>query len=85
MVMPYLSESMEEGTILRWLKTPGDEVAFGDDLVEIETDKATAVYQSDTAGILLEVLVPEGESIEAGGVIARIGSADESQGRSGER
>jgi pyruvate dehydrogenase E2 component (dihydrolipoamide acetyltransferase) len=77
MVMPYLSESMEEGTILRWLKQPGDHVAFGDDLVEIETDKATAVYQSDTGGVLLEILVAEGEAIEVGGVIARIGSADE--------
>ena len=46
-VMPRLSDSMEEGTILRWLKSVGDEVAVGDELVEIETDKANMVYEAD--------------------------------------
>ena len=50
--MPRLSDSMEEGTIVRWLKRDGDEVARGEDLVEIETDKATMAYESDTAGTL---------------------------------
>ena len=49
-VMPRLSDSMEEGTILKWLKAEGDEVARGDELVEIETDKATMTYEADTAG-----------------------------------
>ena len=49
-VMPRLSDSMEEGTVLRWLKGVGDEVAVGEELVEIETDKANMVYESDTAG-----------------------------------
>jgi len=42
-VMPRLSDSMEEGTILRWMKSPGDAVEQGDELVEIETDKANMV------------------------------------------
>ena len=46
--MPRLSDSMEEGTVLRWLKWVGDEVAVGDELVEIETDKANMVYESDS-------------------------------------
>ena len=49
-VMPRLSDSMEEGTILKWLKADGDEVARGDELVEIETDKATMTYEADAAG-----------------------------------
>ncbi len=76
-VMPFLYETMEEGTILGWLKEPGDEVAFGEELVEIETDKATMSYESDTAGVLLEVLVPAGETVESGRVIARIGAPEE--------
>ena len=51
-VMPRLSDTMEEGTILRWLKADGEEVARGEELVEIETDKATMVYESDQAGTL---------------------------------
>ncbi|MEN3282268.1 MAG: hypothetical protein V7607_3408, partial [Solirubrobacteraceae bacterium] len=51
-VMPRLSDSMEEGTILKWLKAEGDEIARGDELVEIETDKATMTYEADTAGTL---------------------------------
>ena len=49
-VMPRLSDSMEEGTVLKWLKSVGDEVAVGDELVEIETDKANMVYESDLGG-----------------------------------
>ena len=45
-VMPRLSDSMEEGTILKWLKSPGDEVELGEELVEIETDKANMVYEA---------------------------------------
>ena len=48
--MPRLSDSMEEGTILKWLKSDGDAVAAGEDLVEIETDKATMTYASDHEG-----------------------------------
>ena len=59
-VMPRLSDSMEEGTILTWLKQVGDEVAVGDELVEIETDKANMAYESDVAGTLTEILAAGG-------------------------
>jgi len=71
--MPRLSDSMEEGTILTWLKQVGDEVAVGDELVEIETDKANMAYESDTAGTLREILAQEGETLPIGAPIARIG------------
>ena len=73
MVMPMFSETMTEGTVVGWLKQPGDVVELGDDLVEIETDKATMTYPSDTAGLLLEVLASEGDTVPVGAVIARIG------------
>ncbi|HEU4703155.1 MAG TPA: lipoyl domain-containing protein, partial [Conexibacter sp.] len=59
--MPRLSDAMEEATVLRWLKSPGDAVARGDELVEIETDKATMVYEAEADGVLGELLVGEGE------------------------
>jgi pyruvate dehydrogenase E2 component (dihydrolipoamide acetyltransferase) len=76
-VMPRLSDSMEEGTILQWLKAVGDEVAVGDELVEIETDKANMAYEADVAGKLTEILVPEGETVAIGTPIARVGEADD--------
>jgi pyruvate dehydrogenase E2 component (dihydrolipoyllysine-residue acetyltransferase) len=72
-VMPRLSDSMEEGTVLQWLKSVGDEVAVGDELVEIETDKANMAYESDVAGTLSEILVDEGETVAIGTPIARVG------------
>jgi pyruvate dehydrogenase E2 component (dihydrolipoamide acetyltransferase) len=72
-VMPRLSDSMEEGTILSWLKQVGDEVAVGDQLVEIETDKANMAYEADEAGVLQEILAQEGETLPIGAPIARIG------------
>jgi pyruvate dehydrogenase E2 component (dihydrolipoamide acetyltransferase) len=76
-VMPRLSDSMEEGTVLRWLKSVGDEVAVGDELVEIETDKANMVYESDLAGTIVEVLAQEGDTLPVGDPIARVGDASE--------
>ena len=75
-VMPRLSDSMEEGTVLTWLKQVGDEVAVGEALVEIETDKANMAYESDVAGTLSEILVGEGETVAIGTVIARVGDSD---------
>jgi pyruvate dehydrogenase E2 component (dihydrolipoamide acetyltransferase) len=74
--MPRLSDSMEEGTVLNWLKQVGDEVAVGEELVEIETDKANMGYEADVAGTLLEIVVQENESAPVGAVIARIGDKD---------
>jgi pyruvate dehydrogenase E2 component (dihydrolipoamide acetyltransferase) len=73
-VMPRLSDSMEEGTILTWLKASGEEVARGEEIVEIETDKATMTYESDAAGTL-EIVAPEGATLPIGATIARVGGA----------
>ncbi len=70
--MPRLSDSMEEATILTWLKEPGDRFARGDPLVEVETDKATVVYEAEVDGVLEEIVVPDGETAELGALIARI-------------
>ena len=70
MLMPKLSDSMEEGTILSWLLAPGAEVAAGDDLLEVETDKANMTVQAEAAGVL-EILVEEGETVAVGTPIAR--------------
>ena len=75
-VMPRLSDSMEEGTILQWLKKLGDDVAVGDELVEIETDKANMAYEADVAGTLSEILVQEGETVAIGTPIARVGDGE---------
>ena len=80
-VMPRLSDSMEEGTILAWFKSVGDEVEVGDEIVEIETDKANMAYESDLAGTLTEILAKEGETLPIGTPIARVG--DSGEGRSG--
>ena len=78
-VMPRLSDSMEEGTVLRWLKSVGDGVAVGDELVEIETDKANMVYESDLDGTIVEILAQEGDTLPVGDPIARVGDASEIQ------
>jgi len=76
-VMPRLSDSMEEGVILKWLKRVGDEVAVGDELVEIETDKANMAYESDVAGTLTQVLAEEGDALPIGAPIAVVGDPDD--------
>jgi pyruvate dehydrogenase E2 component (dihydrolipoamide acetyltransferase) len=75
-VMPRLSDSMEEGTILAWMKKVGDEIAIGDEIVEIETDKANMAYESDVAGTLTEILADEGATLAIGTPIARVGDSD---------
>lgn len=70
--MPRLSDSMETGTIVRWLVADGAEVRPGDELVEIETDKATMVYEADGGGSL-SIVAPEGATLDVGDVIARLG------------
>jgi pyruvate dehydrogenase E2 component (dihydrolipoamide acetyltransferase) len=71
-VMPRLSDTMEEGTILHWLKAEGETVARGEELVEIETDKATMTYESDQAGVL-HLIAAEGDSLAVGAPIATVG------------
>ncbi len=70
--MPRLSDSMEEGTILKWLKSDGEAVARGEELVEIETDKATMTYEADAAGVLT-IIAAEGDTLPIGAPIATIG------------
>jgi pyruvate dehydrogenase E2 component (dihydrolipoamide acetyltransferase) len=76
-VMPRLSDSMEEGTVLKWLVEEGGEVKRGEPLVEIETDKANMTYEADTDGTLIEVVAQEGDTLPIGELIARIGEAGE--------
>ena len=70
--MPRLSDSMEEGTILKWLKSDGDEVSKGEELVEIETDKANMTYEADQDGTL-KIVAQEGDTLAVGETIASIG------------
>lgn len=70
--MPQLSDSMEDGTILSWLADDGASVAVGDELLEIETDKATMTSEADVAGVL-SIVVEAGATVPVGTVIARIG------------
>ncbi len=71
-VMPRLSDTMEEGTILRWLKRDGEHVRRGEELVEIETDKAAMVYESDQEGAL-QIVAGEGDTLAVGATIAHVG------------
>jgi pyruvate dehydrogenase E2 component (dihydrolipoamide acetyltransferase) len=89
--MPRLSDSMEEGTILKWLKSDGDEVKRGEELVEIETDKANMTYEADSDGTLT-IVAKEGDTLAVGETIAQLGAASaggreddgEEQGETGE-
>ncbi len=75
--MPRLSDTMERGTVARWAKKEGDSIAEGEVLADIETDKATMELESYETGVLLKILVQEGESAELGAPIALVGEAGE--------
>src|SRR5262245_50263154 len=68
--MPRLSDTMEEGKILKWLKKVGDKVEVGDIIAEVETDKADMEMEALDAGVLAEIRVHDGESAAVGAVIA---------------
>jgi pyruvate dehydrogenase E2 component (dihydrolipoamide acetyltransferase) len=76
-LMPRLSDSMEEGTIVQWLVSSGDRIDAGQGLVEVETDKASVVYEAETAGTVLALHAVEGESVRVGAPIAVIGDQGE--------
>jgi pyruvate dehydrogenase E2 component (dihydrolipoamide acetyltransferase) len=78
-MMPRLSDSMEEGTVLKWLVDEGAEVKRGDALAEIETDKANMTYEADQEGTLVEIVAGEGDTVAIGEVIARLGEAGEAK------
>jgi pyruvate/2-oxoglutarate dehydrogenase complex dihydrolipoamide acyltransferase (E2) component len=76
-VMPQLGESVSEGEVIRWLKRAGDAVRRDEALVEVKTDKATVEIPAPTAGVLSEIVVPEGETVQVGANIAVIESTSE--------
>src|SRR5258705_12095243 len=76
-IMPKLSQTMEEGQLSRWLKKEGDKVSMGEPLAEIDTDKATMEMQALGSGVLRKILIQEGESAPLGQLIAIIGEPDE--------
>ncbi|HET9842074.1 MAG TPA: 2-oxoglutarate dehydrogenase, E2 component, dihydrolipoamide succinyltransferase, partial [Nocardioides sp.] len=78
--LPELGESVTEGTVTRWLKQVGDEVAVDEPLLEVSTDKVDTEIPSPVAGTLLEIKANEDETVDVGAVLATIGAADESTG-----
>jgi pyruvate dehydrogenase E2 component (dihydrolipoamide acetyltransferase) len=81
--MPKLSDTMEEGKILHWLKQPGDRVAIGDVLAEVETDKANMELEAYDEGVLAEIRVGEDESVPVGAVIAVLAAPGEEKPATG--
>lgn len=77
MEMPKLSDTMSEGSVARWLKKEGEKVSAGIPVIEIETDKATMEYESPASGVLLKILVGDGQKCPLQAPIAVIGKADE--------
>jgi pyruvate dehydrogenase E2 component (dihydrolipoamide acetyltransferase) len=82
--LPALGESVTEGTVTRWLKQVGDEVAVDEPLLEVSTDKVDTEIPSPVAGTLLEIKAEEDETVEVGGELAVIGSGDAGSGGSGD-
>ena len=76
-IMPQMGADMTEGTLVKWLKQVGEQVNRGDVLAEIETDKATVELEAFESGVLLKYVVPEGETVPVGQVIALLGTAGE--------
>jgi pyruvate dehydrogenase E2 component (dihydrolipoamide acetyltransferase) len=76
LTMPKLSDSMADAVIIRWLKGPGEAFARGDALIEVETDKATVVYEAEWDGTLGSILVPEGGTAGVGETIATVSNGD---------
>lgn len=79
-VMPQLGESVIEGTVGKWLKNVGDTIAQYEPIMEVITDKVTTEIPAPAAGTLLEILVPEGMTVQAGTVVALIGQPNEAVG-----
>jgi pyruvate dehydrogenase E2 component (dihydrolipoamide acetyltransferase) len=74
--LPRLGQGMESGTIVRWLKSEGDQVAKGEPLYELDTDKVTQEVEAEADGVLLKIVLPEGEA-DVGTLVGVIGAADE--------
>lgn len=76
-IMPQLGESVDEGTITRWLKAKGEAVKENEALLEVNTDKVDTEIPSPASGVLLDILVEEGTTVRAGAVLALIGAPEE--------
>ncbi len=70
--LPRLADSQEEGVITRWLKQPGEPVAAGEPLLEVETEKVNSELEAPVDGVLAEIHAPAGSTVPVGEVIARI-------------
>ena len=75
--MPKLSDTMTEGTLVRWIKKVGDTVTVGDVLAEVETDKATMEMEAFDDGVLTEIYVKDGEKVLIGQKLALLSEKDE--------
>lgn len=75
-VLPQLGETVTEGTITRWLKQPGEYVELDEPLYEVSTDKVDTEVPAPVAGMLAEILVAEGETVEVGTLLAKLSSDD---------
>ncbi|HEX6711054.1 MAG TPA: dihydrolipoamide acetyltransferase family protein [Rubrobacter sp.] len=76
-IMPKMGDAMEEGTLLKWLKSEGDEVSEGDPIAEIETDKVTMELEAEDAGTLAQLIASEGQDVPVGEAIAFIAGEGE--------
>ncbi len=76
-IMPKMGDGMDEGTLLRWLKEVGQDVAEGEPIAEIETDKVSLEIEAAEGGVLTKTLVGEGETVPVGTAIATIGEEAE--------
>ena len=83
LTMPKLSDSMADAVILRWLKAAGEAFERGEGLIEVETDKATVIYEAEWDGTLDSILAPEGATVGVGEPIATLANGDGAAGRRG--
>src|ERR687894_934151 len=83
-IMPKMGDAMEEGTLLKWLKSEGDDVSEGDAIAEIETDKVTLELEAEDSGTLAQLIADEGQDVPVGEAIAFIaGEGEEVPERAG--
>src|SRR5687768_51337 len=75
--MPQLSDTMEEGTVVKWHKKEGDKVRAGEEIADVETDKATMPMEAFEGGTLAAILVKEGQKVAVGGVLAVLATGNE--------
>jgi len=76
-ILPRLGQGMESGTIVRWLKSEGDEVQKGEPLFELDTDKVTQEVEAEADGVLLRIDAEDGGEYQVGATLAWIGDAGE--------